>query len=183
MKHQIKKNKFASSFSQKKSIVRNLAIDLINHNHVTTTVGRAKAVRPFFERMISKYKKDKNNTRYIHKKLGQVNSQLIEKIDELCSKNFSKIDSGFVSMYKLGFRKGDGAEIVKLILEGYEPVVKSKLKKVGRKQKETEEKKEKKSGFQKFRDVIKKKDTTKSSQRKSVDSTEGDAKARSRSGI
>ncbi|MCA9385788.1 hypothetical protein KC717_04015 [Candidatus Dojkabacteria bacterium] len=137
MSNRIKKHNFAHSSSQKRSILKNLSLDLIKHEHVTTTKAKAKAVKSFVDTIFSRYEKGRNGVRFIESRLGT--KAPIKKIDELLEGRLKSVSGGFVHLVRLGSRKGDGAELFKLMLIGYEPKKKSLLKKV----KDTSEKESK----------------------------------------
>ncbi|MBP9758592.1 hypothetical protein KBD45_02770 [Candidatus Dojkabacteria bacterium] len=131
MKHQVKKMKFGHSKSQRVAIIKNLARDLVLYGHLKTTKTRAKAIVPYMEKMITFVKKNDasdNSNNYIIARISD--KQAAEKLRELTKKRYVDINSGFVSIYNLGNRKGDGAEMCEVIMKGYEPKIKSALKKV-----------------------------------------------------
>lgn len=128
MKHQVKKIKFAHSKSQRMAIMKNLAKDLIKYGHVKTTKTKAKAIVPYVEKMITYVKKNEKSDSFIFSKLSD--NDLVKKLQDLSKNKLSKQNSGYFSIYNIGFRKGDGAEMCMVMMNGYEPKVKSDLKKV-----------------------------------------------------
>lgn len=128
MKHQIKKVKFAHSRSQRAAIMKNLAKDLITHGHLKTTKAKAKAIVPYVEKLISFSRKNENVDKYLFDRVSDMT--VVEKLKSLAADKFSKIESGHLAIYNIGFRKGDGSEMCMIMMNGYEPRVKSDLKKV-----------------------------------------------------
>lgn len=124
-----KKYKFGSTKSQMKSILRNMTKDLILHEHVTTTKARAKAVKIYAEKLIARSKDNSDGKRYVESMLG-TKGEVLTKLTEELHPRYKDVNSGFIESYKIGFRKGDGAEVIRLSLKGYTPEVKTKLKKV-----------------------------------------------------
>lgn len=147
MKHQIKKVKFAHSKSQRDAALKNMARDLILHEHIKTTKARAKAVKPFVEKLISYVKQNQNPERFILANIED--NRVSDRLVTITKERFAKKTSGFVSTYNLVNRKGDGSEMVMMILEGYQPKIKTQLKKVkktnSKKTSDLESEKDKKS--------------------------------------
>lgn len=131
MKHQVKKMKFGHSKSQRVAIIKNLARDLILYGHLKTTKTRAKAIVPYMEKIITYVKKNEatdNSNNYVIARISDVNA--VEKLREMTKKNFMDVNSGYVSIYNVSNRKGDGAEMCIVMMKGYEPKIKSALTKV-----------------------------------------------------
>lgn len=116
MRHGVKKVKIGRDKEHGISLLRNLAIGLIIHEKIETTKKRAAAVGPFVERLISiGKKKDKMNAiRHLEKLIQHPNSS--KKILGELVKRYEKRDSGFTRSYKVGYRKGDTAEITQVEL-------------------------------------------------------------------
>ncbi len=97
-------------------MLRNLAVSILIHEKIVTTPRRAKAVSAFIDRLITigKKKDTMNAIRQIEKLLQHENSS--RKILEVLTKRYADRDSGFTTVHKLGYRKGDATEIVQLEL-------------------------------------------------------------------
>lgn len=128
MRNLIKKNNFGNTKRQSNAALKNMAISLIEHEHITTTKAKARAVSTFVETIFARYDQTLHSQRIVESKLGT--DKMVGKIDDLSKDRFKDIDSGFVGTYRVGFRKGDGAEMFKVMLSGYEPKAKTKLTKV-----------------------------------------------------
>lgn len=116
MRHRVKKVKIGRNKEHGTSLLRNLAVGLIIHEKIETTKKRANAVGPFVERLISigKKKGKMNAIRQLEKLLQHPNSS--KKILEELVKRYEKKNSGFTRNYKVGYRKGDAAEITQVEL-------------------------------------------------------------------
>jgi large subunit ribosomal protein L17 len=123
--------------------MKNLAKDLIKHGHVTTTKAKARAIVPFVEKLITYVKKNENSDKFIFDRVSD--TELVEKLKSLTKGQLSKVNSGFLSTYNVGYRKGDGSEMCIIMMSGYEPRVKSDLKKVKKSVKSTTKAKTKKA--------------------------------------
>ncbi|OGD85745.1 50S ribosomal protein L17, partial [Candidatus Curtissbacteria bacterium RBG_16_39_7] len=109
----MKKLKLSRSKGARKALIRNLATPLILEGKIKTTLAKAKAVRPFVERLVVIAKKGNLTARrrvtmlLPDKKAGKkLFSDLVPK---LVSRN-----SGFLRIVNLGLRRGDSAKMVLL---------------------------------------------------------------------
>jgi large subunit ribosomal protein L17 len=112
--------KIGKKTSHRKLLQRNLLSDLIIYEYVTTTLAKSKVVTPLFEKTISFIKSGKSNQekeRILLKTMK--NESAIKKLLEVYQKRFEKENSGYVNIYKLGYRVGDNAPLVKLMVKGY----------------------------------------------------------------
>ena len=84
MKHGLKQRKLNRTSSHRLALLKNLSISLIKHETITTTTEKAKELRPFIEKLVTKAKNDNlSNRKYILAKL--FNNM------EACQKLFSEI--------------------------------------------------------------------------------------------
>lgn len=163
-------HKLGRKKSHRESLKKNLLTSLVLYEHVTTTKARAKAILPIFDRLIADAKsQDYPAQRKLTQTLFDENA--IRKVNEVLVDRFKDETSGFVQMFKLGRRKGDNAEMVKLMVKGYE------YKDIGKKQ--APKKKEKKAEADNKSNVRANADMEKGSQVKESAPTN----TRSRSGI
>ena len=121
MRHGDKVKKLSRNTSHRKALLRNLATSLFKYENITTTIQKAKALRPFAERIITKAKTDSLH----HKRMV---SDII-KDRAILSKLFSDIalryknrNGGYTRIFRLGYRATDGAEmaIIELVEEALE---------------------------------------------------------------
>lgn len=112
MRHGVKKVKLGSDRDHGRSMVKNLAIDLIIHEKIKTTESRAKAVMPLVEKLISAAKKKEKAIaiRYITKAINHENAS--KKVLEVLAEKYKDKTSGFVRKTFLKYRKGDNAHLV-----------------------------------------------------------------------
>lgn len=111
-------------------MLRNQATSLLRHEHLTTTVPRAKELRPFVERLITIAKrglasgpnagpiKTLNARRLVMQDL-QDRTVVTKLFDELAPR-FAGRPGGYTRLLRVGFRKGDGAEVAQVELVGSE---------------------------------------------------------------
>ena len=109
MRHNKKFNHLGRTASHRSSMLANMAVSLIMHKRITTTVAKAKALKKYVEPLITRAKEDTTNNRRV------VFSYLQDKyaIKELFSAVSEKVGDrpgGYTRIIKLGTRQGDAAE-------------------------------------------------------------------------
>ena len=108
--------RFAGSPSHDRLIMANLASDLIMHEKVTTTEAKAKALRPYTEKLITKARKgDLHARRVILKTI--TDKAAVARLFEEVAPRYADRPGGYTRITKLGPRRGDGAEeaIIELV--------------------------------------------------------------------
>lgn len=99
----------------RRALLRGLATSVILYEHCNTTLAKAKAVRPFVERLITKGKvKSLNSRRQLNAIL--VSENATNKILEELGPRYATRPGGYTRIVKLGTREGDGAEIAQIQL-------------------------------------------------------------------
>ena len=123
MRHRVKKIKFSDGYDANRALVRKLAVNFFLKGKLTTTLAKAKAMKPVIEKLIEKMKvKTESNLNYLRQKLD--NNQVIEIAYNDISPVIGKIDGGYIRIIKLGKRNSDGAEMGKV--EWVYPIIKQK---------------------------------------------------------
>lgn len=108
MNHKIKGRKLNRNSAHRKALFRNLAISLIEHEFIKTTLPKAKELRPFIEKLITLAKVDNlANRRQAISTLG--NQEIIDKLFKVVGPNAAKRNGGYTRIMKYGFRTGDKA--------------------------------------------------------------------------
>ena len=110
MRHNKKFNHLGRTASHRSAMLANMAVSLIMHKRITTTVAKAKALKKYVEPLITRSKEDTTNNRRV------VFSYLQDKyaIKELFSAVSEKVGDrpgGYTRIIKLGHRQGDAADI------------------------------------------------------------------------
>jgi large subunit ribosomal protein L17 len=119
MRHRKAGRQLRRTSEQRLSLLRNLAISLIEHGALETTEAKAKELRPFVEKLITKSKTGTLHARrlagrHVHKRAGA--DTLFQDI----APKFATRAGGYTRILKTGFRKGDGAEMARIELIGVE---------------------------------------------------------------
>lgn len=126
MRHHKGNPKLGMMTSHRKAFMRNMARNLLKHERIETTKARAKEARKLVERLITMSKTDSVFSR---RRAYDVLSDrdLVMKLFKDIAPLFSKRTSGYTRIIPLGFRRGDGADMV--ILELTERKIVAKLPK------------------------------------------------------
>ena len=110
------------------SMLRNQATDLLRYEHLTTTVPKAKELRPFVERLITVAKRGlaagEANGRVLNaRRLVMQDLQdrdVVTKLFDTLAPRFAARPGGYTRLMRVGFRKGDSAEMAQVELIGSE---------------------------------------------------------------
>lgn len=110
MKHHKTNRIFGRSASQRTALMRGLAISLIQHERITTTEAKAKELRPFIEKMVTRAKKgDVFARRIVSKRLGGNQEPVVKKLVDEVAKRYDQQPGGYTRIVKLPPRKGDAS--------------------------------------------------------------------------
>lgn len=94
----------------RKALMRGLATNFILHEKIKTTMAKAKALRPYVEKLITKGRKnDLNTRRQLLKVLYKENA--VKKVLEVLSPRYKERNGGYTRIIKLGSRQGDSAKM------------------------------------------------------------------------
>ncbi len=121
MRHRKAGYKLKRNVSARRALLRGLVTNVIEEERITTTVPKAKAVKPLVERMITLAKEDTLHTRRLAAAF-LLKPEAVEKLFDKIGPRFNQRNGGYTRIVKLGWRKGDGAETAKLELVGSEVV-------------------------------------------------------------
>ena len=119
MRHGIDGYKLKRNIAARNSLLRGLVTSVIETDFVITTVPKAKAARPLVDKMITLAKTDTLHSRRQAAAFLRTPDSVKKLFDKLGTK-FGQRNGGYTRIVKLGWRKGDGAELAKLELVGTE---------------------------------------------------------------
>jgi large subunit ribosomal protein L17 len=119
MRHLKAGRKLGRNASHRLALMRNLTRSLIEHERIITTVEKAKELRPFVEKLITKARSGTLHDRrlagrHIHKR------ETADKLFQEVGPKFAARKGGYTRILKTGHRKGDGAEMARIELVGGE---------------------------------------------------------------
>jgi large subunit ribosomal protein L17 len=101
-------------------MLANMAISLIMHKRITTTVAKAKALKKYVEPLITKAKDDSTNSRRVVFSYLQ-NKDAIKELFGPVAEKVGDRPGGYTRIIKLGFRQGDAAQICFIELVDFDP--------------------------------------------------------------
>ena len=119
MRHNKKFNHLGRTASHRSAMLSNMAISLIKHKRITTTLAKAKALKKFVEPLITRSKNDTTNSRRVVFRYLQDKDAVNELFKEISLKIGDR-PGGYTRVIKLGFRKGDAAPIAFIELVDYD---------------------------------------------------------------
>ena len=114
--------RLGGSPAHQRLIISNLATALFEHGRITTTEAKARTLRPYAERLITKAKKgDLHNRREVLKTIRD--KSVVHTLFTEIAPTFSERPGGYTRITKIGPRKGDNAPmaVIELVTEAYEP--------------------------------------------------------------
>jgi len=113
MRHKKKTIKLGREKGPRKAMLSNLATSVILYEKVTTTVSKAKAVRPMVERLVTRGKmKSLHNKRMLERDLPEMKA--VRKLMDVLGPRYKDRPGGYTRITKLAERKGDGATMAKI---------------------------------------------------------------------
>jgi len=115
MRHRVKGRRLKRTSEQKLALIRSLAQALIERGAIETTEARAKELRPFVEKLITKAKSGTLHDRRLagrHVQKREINDKLFTEVGP----KFASRTGGYTRILKVGHRKGDGAEMARIEL-------------------------------------------------------------------
>ncbi|WP_438730306.1 50S ribosomal protein L17 [Parasphingorhabdus sp. DH2-15] len=108
MKHKIGGRKLQRTSSHRAALFRNMAAALIKHEQITTTLAKARELRPYTEKLITLAKKGGLSNRRIADARLKDDVQLRKLFDDLAER-YKDRDGGYTRVIKAGFRASDAA--------------------------------------------------------------------------
>jgi large subunit ribosomal protein L17 len=132
MRHRKHSNQLGVKKEHREALLANLSTALITHGRIKTTLKKAKALRPFVEKVITLAKNgDLHNRRIALSRVRDTDAVHLlfdEKVEQFRERN-----GGYTRIYKVGTRRGDAAEMALIELidgddEGYPKRSKAKAK-------------------------------------------------------
>ena len=140
MRHNKKFNHLSRTADHRAAMLANMAISLIMHKRITTTVAKAKALKKYVEPLITRSKDDSTNSRRVVFSYLQ-NKEALKELFGVVAEKVGDRPGGYTRIIKLGTRQGDAASVAFIELvdfdENMAKTVKSEAKKTRRSRKST----------------------------------------------
>ena len=139
MRHKMGYKKLNRTSEHRKALIKNMLNSLIKYEQITTTLPKAKVLKPQADKIITLGKKDTlSNTKTLITKLQDIKST--NKVKKTLSKRYENRKGGYTRIIKAGFRYGDNAPMA--IIEFVDRNVEAK--RVDKKKKDTTKEADKK---------------------------------------
>jgi large subunit ribosomal protein L17 len=128
MRHNVAHRKLGRVTEHRLALLRNQAIALLRHERIETTMPKAKELRPFVERIITIAKRGvaagEANGKALHARrlvLAELpDKDVVGKLFETIAPRFAERPGGYTRILRIGFRRGDSAEVAQVELVGSE---------------------------------------------------------------
>ena len=128
MRHNVAHRKLGRVTEHRLALLRNQAMALLRHERIETTMPKAKELRPFVERLITVAKRgvaaDEAGGKTLHARrmvLRDLPDQdVVGKLFETIAPRFAERPGGYTRILRVGFRRGDSAEVAQIELVGSE---------------------------------------------------------------
>ena len=128
MRHRVSHRKLGRVTEHRIAMLRNQATALLKYEHIETTVPKAKELRPFVERIITIAKRGlaagDANARTLHARrlvLRDIQDRdIVSKLFDTIAPRFEARPGGYTRILRVGYRRGDSAEIAQIELIGSE---------------------------------------------------------------
>ena len=136
MRHQCNRNRLGRPQDQRKALLRSLATELFLHGEITTTISKAKALKPYAEEIITlakkgdlhsrrqaaKYIYDVTTPNFFDRESGEIFTEqqegkklipltVLRKLFAQIGKEYENRNGGYTRIYHLPPRRGDGVEM------------------------------------------------------------------------
>ena len=120
MRHARAGKKLGRDSAHRKALYANLACSLIEHGRIKTTEAKAKAVKPYAEKMITLGRRGDLHAR--RQALAELRTQeIVHKLFADIAPRMADRPGGYTRIIKIGHRAGDAAEMVYLELVDFDP--------------------------------------------------------------
>ncbi|MFQ5737918.1 MAG: 50S ribosomal protein L17 [Acidobacteriota bacterium] len=140
MRHRWAGRKLNRTSSHRKAMLRNMVTEFLDKERLVTTVPKAKELRPFTEKLITLGKRETLHAR--RRALALIRrKEVVHKLFDSLAPRFADRNGGYTRIIRLGFRKGDNAELALIELVGSESVPPAGEKKRSKSAKESPDRK------------------------------------------
>ena len=110
MRHNKSINHLSRKSGHRKALLANMAVSLIEHKRITTTLAKAKALKMYVEPLVTKSKEDTTHSRRIVFSYLK-NKEAVKELFGTISPKIALRPGGYTRILKVGFRHGDAAEM------------------------------------------------------------------------
>ena len=110
MRHGISQRKLSRKSGHRTALFRNMAAALIKHEQISTTLPKAKELRPYVEKLVTLAKRGGLSNRRLAMTRLQDETQL-KKLFDVLAERYDDRDGGYTRIIKAGYRESDSAQL------------------------------------------------------------------------
>lgn len=118
MNHRNGFNPLSRTTAHRRAMSRNMVTSLFRFERITTTSSKAKEIRKYAEKLITRSKEDSVHNRRVAAKFIQ-DEKILNKLFTEIGPRMKERNGGYTRILKIGFRQGDAADVVILELVDY----------------------------------------------------------------
>jgi len=123
MRHRVGGRKLQRTSAHRQALFRNMSAALIKHEQITTTLAKAKELRPYVEKLVTLGKRGGlSNRRLAHARL-QDDAQLVKLFDTI-AKRYADRNGGYTRVIKAGIRASDASPMAIIEFVDRDPAAK-----------------------------------------------------------
>lgn len=135
MRHGFAHRKLNRTASHRKAMFQNMAAALIKHEQITTTLPKAKELRPIVEKLVTLAKNahatpEEAAAKRLHLRRQAISSlrdkEMVKKLFDTLGPRYAERPGGYVRIMKAGFRYGDNAPVAVIEFVDRDPEAKGK---------------------------------------------------------
>jgi large subunit ribosomal protein L17 len=127
MRHRNAGRRLNRTSSHRTAMFANMACSLIKHEQITTTLPKAKELRPIIERLVTRAKNGKTNLHARRLAISQIkDSTMVAKLFDVLGPRYASRPGGYVRVLKAGNRYGDNAAMAVIEFIDRDPEAKGK---------------------------------------------------------
>jgi large subunit ribosomal protein L17 len=124
MRHGLSGRKFNRTKGHRRALMANLAVSLLKHEQIKTTLPKAKDLRPYAERLITLAKRGTLHAR--RQAIARIyDEKVVAKLFSVLAERYKDRPGGYTRIIKAGFRYGDAAPMAVIELIDRDPAAKS----------------------------------------------------------
>jgi large subunit ribosomal protein L17 len=124
MRHRVRGRKLGRTTAHRKAMFANMAVALFKHEQITTTLAKAKELRPQVERMITLGRRGGLHARRQLLAALHDDSVIVQKVMSILAERYAERPGGYTRVLKAGFRYGDAAPMAVIELVDRDPEAK-----------------------------------------------------------
>lgn len=110
MRHGFAGRRFSRSASHRKAMFANLAVSLLEHEQIVTTLPKAKDLRPIVEKLVTLGKRGDLHAR--RQAIAQIgNETIVKRLFDTIAPRYATRNGGYLRIMRAGFRHGDNAPL------------------------------------------------------------------------